>query len=34
MAALMGISLSAFLAACSDNNSASTDQHEHFEVEG
>lgn len=32
--AFLGLALSAFLAACGDDNSASTDQHEHFEVEG
>lgn len=32
--ALFGLTLSAFLAACGDSNSASTEQHEHFEVEG
>ena len=32
--AFLGIILSAFFAACGDSNSASTDQHEHFEVEG
>ena len=26
--------LCAFFAACSDSNSTSTDQHEHFEAEG
>lgn len=32
--AVFGIVLCAFFAACGDDNSASTDQHEHFEVEG
>lgn len=32
--AVFGIVLCAFFAACSDDNSTSTDQHEHFEVEG
>ena len=32
--ALLGMVLCAFFAACSDDNSASTEQHEHFEVEG
>ncbi len=32
--AFCGIALSVFFAACGDSNSASTDQHEHFEVEG
>ena len=32
--ALLGMILSVFFAACGDNNSASTDQHEHFEAEG
>ena len=32
--ALLGSVLCAFFAACGDNNSTSTDQHEHFEVEG
>ena len=32
--AFLGIILSLFFAACGDSNSTSTDQHEHFEVEG
>ena len=32
--AFLGIILSFFFAACGDSNSASTDQHEHFEAEG
>ena len=32
--ALLGMILSVFFAACGDSNSASTDQHEHFEAEG
>ena len=32
--AFFGVILSVFFAACGDSNSASTDQHEHFEVEG
>ena len=32
--ALFGVVLCVFFAACSDDNSTSTDQHEHFEVEG
>ena len=32
--AVLSILLCAFFAACGDDNSTSTDQHEHFEVEG
>ena len=32
--ALLGIVLCAFFSACGDKNSVSTEQHEHFEVEG
>jgi hypothetical protein len=32
--ALLSFLLCAFFAACGDDNSTSTDQHEHFEVEG
>lgn len=33
-AAFLAVVLSVFFAACGDSNSASTDQHEHFEAEG